>query len=134
MVKNDPTWNTDVMAVQGLGLVNPVNVYRFYLASAGVGGVKVDVQCILETLSARLGGWVELTQQYHLKVESLKISKRPPCITSQCTEQFRQSVSELTHPILHVLRLTPEVPIIFCQMQHQLRCTLNNKLILASFL
>ena len=134
MVKNDSTWNTDVMAVQGLGLVNPVNVYRFYLVSAGVDGVKVDVQCILETLSARLGGRVELTRQYHLKVESSKISKCPPCISSQCTKQFRRSVNELTHPILHVLRLTPEVPIIFCQTRHQLRCTLNNKLMLASFL
>jgi raffinose synthase len=68
-----PTWNTDVMVVQGLGLVNPVNVYRFYLASAGVDGVKVDVQCILETLGAGLGGRVELTRQFYLKVESSKI-------------------------------------------------------------
>ena len=55
VVENEPTWKTDVMAVQGLGLVNPKNVYRFYnelhsyLAAAGVDGVKVDVQCILET-------------------------------------------------------------------------------------
>lgn len=28
-------------------------------------GVKVDVQCILETLKGRLGGMVELTRQYH---------------------------------------------------------------------
>jgi raffinose synthase len=61
------------MAVQELGLVNPVNVYRFYLAAASVDGVKVDVQCVLETLGAGLVGRVELTRQYHLKVESLKI-------------------------------------------------------------
>jgi raffinose synthase len=76
VVENDPTWKTDVMAVQGLGLVNPVNVYRFYnelhsyLASAGVDGVKVDVQCILETLGAGLGGRVELTRQYHLALDA----------------------------------------------------------------
>lgn len=76
VVENDPTWKTDVMAVQGLGLVNPVNVYRFYnelhsyLASAGVDGVKVDVQCILETLGAGLGGRVELTRQYHQALDA----------------------------------------------------------------
>ena len=117
-----------------IGAGEPSECYRFYLASAGVDGVKVDVQCILETLSSRLGGRVELTRQYHLKLESSKISKHPPCISSQYTKQFCRSVSELTHPILHVLRLTPEVPIIFCQTRHQLRCTLNNKLMLASFL
>lgn len=71
MVENEPGWRTDALAVQGLGLVNPKNVYRFYnelhgyLASAGIDGVKVDVQCILETLGAGLGGRVELTRQYH---------------------------------------------------------------------
>ncbi|XP_010535857.1 PREDICTED: probable galactinol--sucrose galactosyltransferase 6 isoform X2 [Tarenaya hassleriana] len=76
VVENEPTWKTDAMAVQGLGLVNPKNVHRFfnelhsYLASAGVDGVKVDVQCILETLGAGLGGRVELTRQYHQALDA----------------------------------------------------------------
>ena len=76
VVENEPTWKTDAMAVQGLGLVNPKNVYRFYnelhsyLADAGVDGVKVDVQCILETLGGGLGGRVELTSQYHQALDS----------------------------------------------------------------
>ncbi|KAL5786379.1 hypothetical protein ACOSQ2_008771 [Xanthoceras sorbifolium] len=76
VVENEPTWKTDVMAVQGLGLVNPKNVYKFYnelhsyLASAGIDGVKVDVQCILETLGAGLGGRVELTKQYHQALDA----------------------------------------------------------------
>lgn len=73
---NEPTWKHDVMAVQGLGLVNPRSVYKFYdelhsyLASAGVDGVKVDVQCILETLGGGLGGRVELTREYHQALDA----------------------------------------------------------------
>lgn len=76
VVENEPTWKNDIMAVQGLGLVNPKNVYRFYnelhsyLASAGIDGVKVDVQCILETLGAGFGGRVELTRQYHQALDA----------------------------------------------------------------
>ncbi|PON99851.1 Glycosyl hydrolase [Trema orientale] len=76
VVENEPVWKTDRMTVKGLGLVNPKNVYRFYnelhsyLASAGVDGVKVDVQCILETLGAGLGGRVELTRQYHQALDA----------------------------------------------------------------
>lgn len=76
VVENEPVWKTDVMTLQGLGLVNPKNVYRFYnelheyLASAGIDGVKVDVQCILETLGAGLGGRVELTTQYHKALDA----------------------------------------------------------------
>jgi raffinose synthase len=46
-------------------------VHRFYdelhayLAAAGVDGVKVDVQCVLETLGAGHGGRVQLTREYH---------------------------------------------------------------------
>ena len=59
VMENEPGMKTDVLTVQGLGLVHPRAVYRFYyelhayLAAAGVDGVKVDVQCILETLGAR---------------------------------------------------------------------------------
>ncbi|WCJ39913.1 seed imbibition 2 [Euphorbia peplus] len=71
LMENEPTWKTDVLAAQGLGLMNPKDVFKFYdelhsyLASAGVDGVKVDVQCILETLGAGLGGRIQLTRQYH---------------------------------------------------------------------
>ncbi|XP_010493135.1 PREDICTED: probable galactinol--sucrose galactosyltransferase 6 [Camelina sativa] len=76
VVENDPTWKTDVMTLQGLGLVNPKKVYKFYnelhsyLADAGVDGVKVDVQCILETLGGGLGGRVELTRQFHQALDA----------------------------------------------------------------
>lgn len=76
VVENEPTWKTDAIAVQGLGLVDPKKVYKFYselhsyLAGAGVDGVKVDVQCILETLGAGLGGRVELTRMYHQALDA----------------------------------------------------------------
>ncbi|XP_065849514.1 probable galactinol--sucrose galactosyltransferase 6 isoform X2 [Euphorbia lathyris] len=76
VMENEPTWKTDVLAVQGLGLMNPKDVFKFYdelhnyLASAGVDGVKVDVQCILETLGAGLGGRVQLTRQYHQALDA----------------------------------------------------------------
>lgn len=83
VTENEPTWKTDAMAVQGLGLVNPKKVFGFYdnlhkyLAWAGVDGVKVDVQCILETLGAGLGGRVELTKQYHQALDA-SISRNFP--------------------------------------------------------
>ena len=76
VVENEPVWKTDRMKVKGHGLVNPKNVYKFYnelhsyLASAGIDGVKVDAQCILETLGADLGGRVELTRQYHQALDA----------------------------------------------------------------
>ncbi|CAI9114718.1 OLC1v1015504C5 [Oldenlandia corymbosa var. corymbosa] len=76
VMENEPWWKTDVLALQGLGLVNPRNVYKFYtelhsyLAYAGIDGVKVDVQCILETLSSGFGGRVELTRQYHQALDA----------------------------------------------------------------
>ncbi|KAF1887276.1 hypothetical protein Lal_00040877 [Lupinus albus] len=83
VVQNEPTWKTDPLAVQGLGLVNPNNVFNFYdrlhsyLASSGIDGVKVDVQCILETLGAGLGGRVQLTKQYHQALDA-SISRNFP--------------------------------------------------------
>ncbi|WVZ82299.1 hypothetical protein U9M48_029576 [Paspalum notatum var. saurae] len=76
VVENEPGMKTDVLTVQGLGLVHPRAVYRFYdelhayLAAAGVDGVKVDVQCILETLGAGHGGRVQLTRQYHQALDA----------------------------------------------------------------
>uniref|UniRef100_A0A7C9A9P1 galactinol--sucrose galactosyltransferase n=2 Tax=Opuntia streptacantha TaxID=393608 RepID=A0A7C9A9P1_OPUST len=76
VVENEPVWKSDPMKEQGLGLVNPRSVFKFYndlhsyLAANGVDGVKVDVQCILETLGAGLGGRVELTRQYHQALDA----------------------------------------------------------------
>ncbi|KAK9715162.1 hypothetical protein RND81_06G146800 [Saponaria officinalis] len=76
VVENEPMWKTDPIKVHGLGLMNPKSVYKFYndlhkyLASNGIDGVKVDVQCILETLGAGLGGRVEVTRQYHQALDA----------------------------------------------------------------
>ncbi|KAL6898069.1 hypothetical protein ACP4OV_006665 [Aristida adscensionis] len=83
VAENEPGMKTDVLTTQGLGLVHPRAVYRFYdelhayLAAAGVDGVKVDVQCILETLGAGHGGRVELTRQYHQALDA-SIAKNFP--------------------------------------------------------
>ncbi|ERN17987.1 hypothetical protein AMTR_s00046p00128780, partial [Amborella trichopoda] len=76
VVNNEPWLQTDIITTQGLGLVNPKNVYQFYnelhsyLAEAGIDGVKVDAQCILETLGVGLGGRVQLTRQYHQALDA----------------------------------------------------------------
>jgi len=81
VVENKPTWKNDALALQGLGLVNPKNVYKFYnelhsyLAAAAIDGVKVDIQCFLETLGAGLGGRVELTRQYHHQALDASIAR-----------------------------------------------------------
>ncbi|XP_074578056.1 putative galactinol--sucrose galactosyltransferase 6 isoform X2 [Curcuma longa] len=83
VMENEPGMKTDHLTVQGLGLVHPKSVYKFYnelhsyLAAAGVDGVKVDVQCILETLGGELGGRVELTRQYHRALDA-SIAKNFP--------------------------------------------------------
>lgn len=59
-----------------VGLVNPEKVYAFYndlhsyLASAGIDGVKVDNQSILETLGEGFGGRVKLARNYHDALEA----------------------------------------------------------------
>ncbi|KAH0997759.1 hypothetical protein GBA52_021623 [Prunus armeniaca] len=64
------------ITTNGLGLVNPEKVFNFYdelhsyLASAGIDGVKVDVQNILETLGAGHGGRVKLSRKYHQALEA----------------------------------------------------------------
>lgn len=73
----------DSIAKNGLGLVNPEKVFSFYdelhsyLASAGIDGVKVDVQNILETLGAGHGGRVKLARKYHQALEA-SISRNFP--------------------------------------------------------
>lgn len=73
---NEPCDAFDSIAKNGLGLVNPEKVFHFYdelhsyLASAGIDGVKVDVQNILETLGAGHGGRVKLSRKYHQALEA----------------------------------------------------------------
>lgn len=73
---NQPDIVMDSLAVHGLGLVNPKKVFNFYnelhsyLASCGIDGVKVDVQNIIETLGAGLGGRVSLTRSYQQALEA----------------------------------------------------------------
>lgn len=80
---NEPCDALNSMAKNGLGLVNPEKVFRFYnelhsyLSSAGIDGVKVDVQNILETLGAGHGGRVKLARKYHQALEA-SISRNFP--------------------------------------------------------
>ncbi|KAK4439648.1 putative galactinol--sucrose galactosyltransferase 1 [Sesamum alatum] len=80
---NEPCDALNSITKTGLGLVNPEKVYNFYhelhsyLASAGIDGVKVDVQNILETLGAGHGGRVKLARKYHQALEA-SISKNFP--------------------------------------------------------
>ncbi|KAK4278229.1 hypothetical protein QN277_016101 [Acacia crassicarpa] len=73
---NQPDEALTTIANNGLGLVNPEKVFHFYnelhsyLASAGIDGVKVDVQNILETLGAGHGGRVKLARKYHQALEA----------------------------------------------------------------
>ena len=74
--KNEPCDALNSITTNGLGLVNPEKVFSFYnelhsyLASAGVDGVKVDVQNILETLGAGHGGRVLLSRKYQQALEA----------------------------------------------------------------
>lgn len=83
IMENDPGWKVDPLALQGIGLMDPKNVHKFYneyhwyLASAGVDGVKVDVQSMLETLGTGLSGRVEVTKKYHQALDS-SIAKNFP--------------------------------------------------------
>ncbi|KAL6606114.1 hypothetical protein ACP70R_041767 [Stipagrostis hirtigluma subsp. patula] len=76
VAENDPGMKTDWITAQGVGLMHPRAVYTFYdeqhayLAAAGVDGVKVDEQCILETLGAGHGGRAQLTRQYHQALDA----------------------------------------------------------------
>ncbi|KAJ0103521.1 hypothetical protein Patl1_03723 [Pistacia atlantica] len=73
---NEPCDALNSITKNGLGLVNPEKVFNFYnelhsyLASAGIDGVKVDVQNILETLGAGHGGRVKLARKYHQALEA----------------------------------------------------------------
>ncbi|XWS11427.1 hypothetical protein CRYUN_Cryun38cG0082200 [Craigia yunnanensis] len=73
---NEPDQALESIIKNGLGLVNPEKVFNFYdelhsyLASAGIDGVKVDVQNILETLGAGHGGRVKLARKYHQALEA----------------------------------------------------------------
>lgn len=74
--KNESCDALDSITANGLGLVSPDRVLSFYnelhsyLASAGVDGVKVDVQNVLETLGAGHGGRVALARKYQQALEA----------------------------------------------------------------
>lgn len=74
--KNERCDALDSMTANGLGLVNPDRAFSFYdelhsyLASAGIDGVKVDVQNVLETLGAGHGGRVMLARKYQQALEA----------------------------------------------------------------
>ncbi|MCO5567681.1 hypothetical protein L7F22_021375 [Adiantum nelumboides] len=82
----------DKLSSNGVALVHPKKVLQFYndlhsyLAEAGVDGVKVDVQNILETVGTGFGGRVSLTQQYHEALEASVSSHFPDngCIACMC--------------------------------------------------
>ncbi|XP_062013709.1 probable galactinol--sucrose galactosyltransferase 2 [Rosa rugosa] len=65
----------DSMEKYGVGVIDPAKAYQFYddlhgyLVSQDVDGVKVDVQNILETVSAGLGGRVSLTRRFQQALE-----------------------------------------------------------------
>ncbi|EOY11890.1 hypothetical protein QUC31_001545 [Theobroma cacao] len=64
------------ITMNGVGLVNPEKIFDFYndlhsyLASAGIDGVKVDAQSIVETLGAGHGGRVKLTRKFYQALEA----------------------------------------------------------------
>lgn len=76
ILHHQPDEALECIKLNGLGLVHPKNVFQFYddlhsyLASAGINGVKVDVQNIIETLGAGHGGRVKLASQYHQAMEA----------------------------------------------------------------
>lgn len=65
----------DSMEKYGIGIINPDKIGEFYddlhryLSSAGIDGVKVDVQNLIETLGAGFGGRVSLTQKFQHALE-----------------------------------------------------------------
>ena len=74
--RTEPCEAFNSIAANGLGLVNPDKVFSFYnelhsyLAAAGIDGVKVDVQNILEALGAGHGGRVLLSRKYQQALEA----------------------------------------------------------------
>jgi raffinose synthase len=76
ILHHQPDDALECIKANGLGLVHPKNVFQFYddlhsyLASAGINGVKVDVQNIIETLGAGHGGRVKLAREYHQAMEA----------------------------------------------------------------
>ncbi|KAK9130634.1 hypothetical protein Sjap_011121 [Stephania japonica] len=73
IMENEPCWESDTRMKHGIGVVNPSEgiIGRFYndmheyLAGAGVDGVKVDSQSVMQTLGEGVGGRVVVTRAYH---------------------------------------------------------------------
>uniref|UniRef100_A0A7N1A411 galactinol--sucrose galactosyltransferase n=1 Tax=Kalanchoe fedtschenkoi TaxID=63787 RepID=A0A7N1A411_KALFE len=105
---NEPCDALKSIAQNGLGLVHPEKVFNFYnelhsyLASAGIDGVKVDVQNILETLGAGHGGRVQLTRKYHQALEA-SVSRNFPdngiiyCMSHNTDGLYRDPASHTIH-------------------------------------
>ncbi|KAG0471871.1 hypothetical protein HPP92_016417 [Vanilla planifolia] len=101
VLENEPWMKTDVLTLQGVGLIDPKRVHEFYsdlhgyLSAAGIDGVKVDVQCILETLGSGHGGRVELVRQY-LHALDASVAKNFPdngciaCMSHHTDALYRQ--------------------------------------------
>ena len=91
------------MEKYGIGVIDPDKISQFYddlhsyLASQNVDGVKVDVQNILETISAGLGGRVSLTRQFQQALErSIGANFRDNgiiCCMGQSTDSIYQYVT-----------------------------------------
>jgi len=75
VLANQPEMVQDSLTINGVGLVSPSKVFDFYdalhsyLAKAGVDGVKVDAQAILETLGTGYGGRVKMARTWHEALE-----------------------------------------------------------------
>ncbi|KAL5972350.1 hypothetical protein ACLOJK_041603 [Asimina triloba] len=80
VLSNMSDLSLDRMEEYGVGIIDPGKIFEFYddlhgyLVSQNVDGVKVDVQSLIETIEAGLGGRVSLTHQFQKALES-SISK-----------------------------------------------------------
>lgn len=74
----------------GVGIIDPRKIGEFYndlhryLASAGIDGVKVDVQNLIETLGDGFGGRVVITQKYQEALEDSVASNFPENACISC--------------------------------------------------
>ncbi|CAN4102562.1 unnamed protein product [Withania somnifera] len=99
----EPDDALDSLTENGLGLVNPEKVPNFYnelhsyLASAGVDGVKVDVQNILETLGAGHGERVNLARKYHQALEASIARNFPDNGIISCMSHSNDSLFSAKH-------------------------------------
>ncbi|KAH9320818.1 hypothetical protein KI387_015457 [Taxus chinensis] len=88
----------DSIEKYGAGIINPDKIGEFYndlhsyLASAGIDGVKVDVQNLIETLGAGFGGRVCLTQKYQHALEDSVARNFPENACISCMSHNTDSI------------------------------------------